>query len=722
MAKQRSDLDRAQSSARREQARSGPQGVALPAVLSGGLRELADAQGGPLTLQRKSKPGSTAPIDMSEPAPPGGVDPRLDRLIRPPTKECPISAPHDPAEREADAIAERVTDTLRGASPGSGVVRPSRISSAAVLPKRGTSVSAPAPFVTALKGARAGGRPLDHGFRGAVEGAMGQEFGDVRVHTDNRAHQLSAAINARAFTTGADIYFKRGEYDPTSEGGQRLISHELAHVVQQRGAGHGDAIHRVITVGSTEYAGWRIRGTSSANVQAAWKAIKATNYTPELRVWSRPHLERLTLWITRDKRYSKQFWMTQREYSFADWEEAAAALDAEVMAQFNRSDEKEYARRAKEDHPEIQANLVKAMRAIGSWIPKAFPGALVAKSAIHRNVWEFLEGFHGQYDHWYPNGHIQERLTRPVAKKVSSNFVILREAVYALNAVEYVDLKDTDEALVGTRTEQLFENAPRYGTGPHGRVRVDKEGHETRKDDFTPEPSHPWVRYARSKKMPLRAGASNTTDRILQMAAKAGVDARGKQAIAWAGFIFWNSRYYTMKAPGHTFHEVMDIANVEHNVPYNRDRPYTFTLAEEEEEAPRPQIPDYSRGETTTLLVKTKQTQQTQRTEQTEKTTVNTSSYAKIPTGALTKIVFTAGKKMEAARELDGPLNLQVRFVEEPGNDPLELPLRMHKVLCLPEYTKRGRARLEPAGFGQRAVFVRLDDLFDLDTGQIILT
>src|SRR5690606_27691274 len=109
--------------------------------------------------------------------------------------------------------------------------------------------------------------------------------------------------------------------------------------------------------------------------------------------------------------------------------------------------------------------------------------------------------------------------------------------------------------------EQLFENAPRYGTGPHGRVRVDKEGHVTRKDDFTPEPSHPRVRYARSKKMPLRAGASNTTDRILQMAAKAGVDARGKQAIAWAGFIFWNSRYYTMKAPGHTFHEVMDIAN-----------------------------------------------------------------------------------------------------------------------------------------------------------------
>jgi hypothetical protein len=55
----------------------------------------------------------------------------------------------------------------------------------------------------------------------------------VRVHTDDQADVLNRQLNARAFTTGQDIFFQRGAYNPASESGQKVIDHELAHVVQQ---------------------------------------------------------------------------------------------------------------------------------------------------------------------------------------------------------------------------------------------------------------------------------------------------------------------------------------------------------------------------------------------------------------------------------------------------------------------------------------------------------
>jgi Domain of unknown function (DUF4157) len=55
----------------------------------------------------------------------------------------------------------------------------------------------------------------------------------VRVHTDGRADGLNRSIQAKAFTTGQNIFFRQGAYQPGSKGGQELIAHELTHVVQQ---------------------------------------------------------------------------------------------------------------------------------------------------------------------------------------------------------------------------------------------------------------------------------------------------------------------------------------------------------------------------------------------------------------------------------------------------------------------------------------------------------
>ena len=95
------------------------------------------------------------------------------------------------------------------------------------------SVYANAP-AAALEPLQNSGRPLDHSTRKFMEPRLGQDLGQVRVHTDERAGEAAAALGARAFTSGSDIVFGAGEYAPHTEAGRRLLSHELTHVMQQR--------------------------------------------------------------------------------------------------------------------------------------------------------------------------------------------------------------------------------------------------------------------------------------------------------------------------------------------------------------------------------------------------------------------------------------------------------------------------------------------------------
>ncbi|MFC7547733.1 DUF4157 domain-containing protein [Plantactinospora sp. GCM10030261] len=79
-----------------------------------------------------------------------------------------------------------------------------------------------------------GGSPLDADTRADMEARFGQDFGDVRVHTDGAAHESARAVNAQAYTVGSNIVFQRDRYDPGSDNGRHMLAHELTHVVQQR--------------------------------------------------------------------------------------------------------------------------------------------------------------------------------------------------------------------------------------------------------------------------------------------------------------------------------------------------------------------------------------------------------------------------------------------------------------------------------------------------------
>lgn len=89
-------------------------------------------------------------------------------------------------------------------------------------------------------GASASGHPLDAVTRRLFEQRFAHDFSAVRVHTDAEAAESAAAVAAKAYTVGPNIVFGAGAYRVDRPEGQRLLAHELAHVVQYFTAQHGD--------------------------------------------------------------------------------------------------------------------------------------------------------------------------------------------------------------------------------------------------------------------------------------------------------------------------------------------------------------------------------------------------------------------------------------------------------------------------------------------------
>jgi hypothetical protein len=87
-----------------------------------------------------------------------------------------------------------------------------------------------------IDSSRGSGSSLPDNARGFFESRMDADFSGVRIHTGGDSDQLNRSLDARAFTTGSDIFFRDGEYNPDSNDGRELLAHELTHVVQQNAA------------------------------------------------------------------------------------------------------------------------------------------------------------------------------------------------------------------------------------------------------------------------------------------------------------------------------------------------------------------------------------------------------------------------------------------------------------------------------------------------------
>ena len=84
---------------------------------------------------------------------------------------------------------------------------------------------------------RSSGQPLDPAIRHFMEPRFGYDFSNVRVHPERKAAESSDSVRAKAYTVGQNIVFGHGQYAPQTAEGQRLLAHELTHVIQQGSAG-----------------------------------------------------------------------------------------------------------------------------------------------------------------------------------------------------------------------------------------------------------------------------------------------------------------------------------------------------------------------------------------------------------------------------------------------------------------------------------------------------
>ncbi len=173
-----------------------------------------------------------------------------------------LGGANDRHEQEADRIAKQVVAQQHLAFPARSQATPDqparRGTSSGAMPSRHPEIDpiqrqVTSPVEQASTGvssaveasihrSRGGGQALPEGLRGSMEQAFSTDFSNVRVHSDDWADRLNRATQARAFTTGTDIFFRQGEYNPNNRSGQELLAHELTHVVQQSNGNAQQAI------------------------------------------------------------------------------------------------------------------------------------------------------------------------------------------------------------------------------------------------------------------------------------------------------------------------------------------------------------------------------------------------------------------------------------------------------------------------------------------------
>jgi Domain of unknown function (DUF4157) len=168
----------------------------------------------------------------------------LGRLQRKP--DVPVSDPADASEREADAVADRIM-TMRAPIQRkcASCEDKDKLHAKHDTGAGGGGAQASTSVSAALQGP---GAPLDAASRAYFEPRFGRDLSHVRVHTGGAAEASAASVGARAYTLGSDVVFGAGEHRLGTDGGKRLLAHELTHVVQQSDGTAPPILHRTITV------------------------------------------------------------------------------------------------------------------------------------------------------------------------------------------------------------------------------------------------------------------------------------------------------------------------------------------------------------------------------------------------------------------------------------------------------------------------------------------
>jgi len=163
-------------------------------------------------------------------------------------KKLAIGEVNDPLEKEADAIADKVTSMHSLPSKINTVeqtiqrcaeceedekIHRKPLTSFIQRKESGGGMAADNSITDKISSTKGGGEDIEESTKSFMESGFVSDFSKVKIHTDNDAAQLSSDLNAKAFTVGNDIYFNQGQYQPGSLEGRHLLAHELAHTLQQ---------------------------------------------------------------------------------------------------------------------------------------------------------------------------------------------------------------------------------------------------------------------------------------------------------------------------------------------------------------------------------------------------------------------------------------------------------------------------------------------------------
>ncbi|MFZ0544806.1 MAG: DUF4157 domain-containing protein [Candidatus Promineifilaceae bacterium] len=186
-------------------------------------------------VKSQARPARTNPVKMSA----------WEKML-PIQFSLNVNKPDDKYEQEANRVAERVMrmpesavqrKTCACGKPAGpdGLCDYCRRKKQQALQRKSSGIGGQTTPPAVHQVLQQPGRPLESSTRSFMEARFGQNFGGVRVHTDEKAAESAESLNAAAYTVGQDIVFGAGRYAPGNIESHRLLAHELTHVVQQTG-------------------------------------------------------------------------------------------------------------------------------------------------------------------------------------------------------------------------------------------------------------------------------------------------------------------------------------------------------------------------------------------------------------------------------------------------------------------------------------------------------
>ncbi|MCW7539382.1 DUF4157 domain-containing protein [Aquabacterium sp. A7-Y] len=456
-------------------------------------------------------------------------------------------------------------------------------------------------------GAADRGFPLPDRLRRPMERLFGVSFEAVRVHIGPQA----AALGVPAFNHGSDIYFAPGVFNPDSSAGVRVIAHELAHVRQQQqgrvprgpagthvqflldprleaeadqmgalAAGEGLAVEaRPQPI--TDHGGYqwhalqatlKFRGADGRvrefrDAEEAYREIR-DNVSGAFHTFF-VHVKRdivpiLKEWISAQGGDDPKAWRIRKEMGqqrhileFGDYTNMARAVMGEFLAREALDGSETRLARATVQSRYIATHLAALldkvrMKVSGPSAPRMLAPLLDEKADLKL-----------PYQPLYKKSgaNIARVLKQPDAYYFEDRIVTLHDVTEFLKKNHKSAVEVPPEKSMGTYFRINELGKPEYsrriiqGTAD---FRYKPEANEP--DRYTLKENSGYVMAARVQGVPIWAGPSFTTGRLMRMAEWAGATRQEYEALAWAIFAFWNQCYPTSSTWVHRFHEVMDMA------------------------------------------------------------------------------------------------------------------------------------------------------------------